>query len=62
MNAEYLIIDDDTECQKIEHICEIMPDIGVAIFPRTFGVETVRLCNAARFVVSADEMHAMGVS
>jgi hypothetical protein len=39
-----------------------VPYVGVAIFSRAFGVEAVRLGHAARLVIPADEVNALGVS
>lgn len=30
--AEDLVIDDDAQRQKVKHVCEIMPHIGIAVF------------------------------
>ena len=61
VHAEDLVIDDDGQRQEIKHVGEVVPDIGVAVFAAAFGVEPVRLRNAARFVISADEMDAVRV-
>lgn len=58
MNAEDLVVDDDRQREKVEHVREIMPYVRVAVFARTLGVEAVRLCDASRFVVTANEMDA----
>lgn len=47
MDAEDIVIYDDRKCKEIEHVCEIVPDIRIAVFPATFCVEAVRLCDAA---------------
>jgi hypothetical protein len=41
MNAEYLVIDDNTQCKKIEHIRKVVPNICISILPRAFRIETV---------------------
>lgn len=41
MHAEDLVVDDNTQGEEVEHVGKIMPDIGIAVFPRTFGVESV---------------------
>lgn len=61
MNAEYLIIDDHTEGEKVEHICKVVPDIGIPIFTCAFCIEAIRLCNPARFVIATNQMNTMGV-
>ena len=58
MNAEDLVVDHHAECQEVEHVGEIVPDVGVAVFPGTFSIEPVGLGYAAGFVVSSDEVDA----
>ena len=41
MYTKYLIINHNAQCQKVEHVGEVMTDIGVAVFAGTLGVETV---------------------
>lgn len=56
MHAEDLIVDDDTEGEEVEHVCEVVPDVGIAVFAGALGVEAVGLGDATGFVVSADEV------
>ena len=46
MYAEYFIIYNHGQSKEVEHVCEIVPDISVAVFAVAFSVETVRLCDA----------------
>lgn len=62
MDAEDLVINDDAQCQEVEHVCEVVPDIGVSIFTRTLGIEPVRLCYAPRFMVTSYKVHTRGIS
>ena len=39
-----------------------MPDVGVTVFARAFGVETIGLGDATRFVVTSNEVDALWVS
>jgi hypothetical protein len=48
-----LIVDYDGEGEVVEHIREVVPDIGVAVFAGAFCVKAVRLRYASRFVVAA---------
>lgn len=61
MDAEDLVVDDDAQGEKVEHVGKIMPHIGVAIFPSAFGVKAVGLGDPSRFVVAPNEMHSMRV-
>lgn len=47
MDTEDLVVDDHTQCQKVEHIGEIMPDIRITVFSCTFGVKAVGLGDAS---------------
>ena len=62
MDAEYLVVDDHAQGKKIEHVGEVVPNIGIAVFSCALRVKSVRLSNASRLMVAADEMNAMGVS
>lgn len=43
VDAEYPIIDHGRQCQEVEHVREICPNMGRAIFSHAFRVEPVRL-------------------
>jgi len=62
VHTKYLVINNNTQSEKVKHVCEIVPDIGIAIFPRTFGVKAIGLGDAARLVVASYQMHTVGVS
>ena len=62
MYTEYLIVNHNTQCQIVEHVGKVVPDIGIAIFPGTLGIEAIGLGNTARLVVPADQMHSVWVS
>ena len=62
MDAKDAVVNDNRECEEVEHVGEVVPHVGVAVFAIAFGVEAVRLRDAARFVVAADEVHAGGVA
>ena len=62
MDTEDLVIDDHAQGQEVKHICEVMPYIGIAVFPGTFGIKAVGLRHASRLVVASDQMDSVGVS
>ena len=62
VHAEDLVVDDDGEGEEVEHVGEVVPHVGVAVFPVAFRVEAVGLRDAAGLVVAADEVHAGGVA
>jgi hypothetical protein len=62
VDAEYLVVDHHAQGKEIEHVGEIVPDISIAVFSCTLRVKSIGLSNAARLMVAADEVNAMGVS
>lgn len=62
MHTEDLIIDHNAQREEVEHVREIVPDIGVAVLPHALGIETVRLRDPPGFMVPSDQMHPRGVS
>ena len=47
MDTEYLVIDNNTQGQEVEHIGEVMPDIGVAVLAGALCIKTIGLRNAS---------------
>jgi len=41
MNAEYLVVDDDTQGEKVEHVRKIVPYVGRPVLPGTFCVKSI---------------------
>ena len=62
VNTEDLVVDDTAQGEIVEHVGEVMPDCGVAVFPRAFGVEAVRLGDTARLVVATNEVDSVWVA
>lgn len=62
MDTKDLVVDHDAESEKVKHVGEVMPDVGISVFPRTFRIESIRLCDASRLVVASDQMDAGWVS
>jgi hypothetical protein len=58
VNAENVVIDHYAQREIVKHIREVMPDIGVPVFPTAFRVEPIALRNTSTLVVPPDEMHA----
>lgn len=51
MDAEYSIVDDYAEGEKVEHVRKVLPDGWRAIFALALGVKSIRLvimCEAVR--------------
>ena len=62
VNAKNVVVDDYAERQKVKHVGEVMPHVGIAIFATALGVEAVGLGDATRFVVAADEVYARWIA
>ena len=53
MNGKYLIINNSTDRQVVEHVSEVLPHLGVAILALTFCVEPIYLCNLSGLMVAS---------
>ena len=62
VQTEDLVVNQGGEGQVVKKICEVLPDIGVAVLSETLVVETVNLGDLSRLVVSAEDGNALGVS
>ena len=51
----HLSIYQGCERQVVKEICEVLPDIGVAILPETFVVEAIHLCDLSRLMVPTQD-------
>ena len=43
MEAEYLLFNDCSEREVVKEISEVLPDIGISIFPETLIVKSIDL-------------------
>ncbi len=41
--TEYPVVNNHGQCQKVEHVCEVCPDMRIAVLPKAFSIESVRL-------------------
>ena len=53
MHAEYIILNDCSNRQKVKQIGELLPDLRRTILTLTFRVETVDLRDLSRFMVAS---------
>lgn len=60
--AEYPVVNHHAQRQVVKHVREMVPDVGVAVFPRAFCVEPIRLCYTSRLVVAPDKVQPVGVA
>lgn len=57
-----LVVDDHGESKEVEHVCEIVPNVGVAIFAGALGIEAIGLSNAARLMIATDKVDTMWIA
>lgn len=57
-----LVVDEGGEGKIVEEICEVLPDIGVAVFSEALVVEAVDLGNLPRLVISPENGDSLRVS
>jgi hypothetical protein len=62
VQAEDLVVDEGCEGEVVEEVGEVLPDVGVAVFPQALVVETVNLRDLTRLVVAAEDGDARGVA
>lgn len=62
MEAEDLVVDEGGKRKVVEEVCEVFPNIGVAIFSEAFIIEAIDLGNLAGFVIPTEYGNALGVS
>ena len=62
MYTKNLVVDDNTQCQEIKHVCKVMPNVCVAVLASAFGVEAIGLCDASGLMIPPDKVNAMWVS
>ncbi len=62
MEAEDLVVDEGGERQVVKEVGEVLPNIGVAIFPKAFVIKAIHLRDLTGFVITAEDGDALGVS
>jgi hypothetical protein len=62
MKTENLVIDQGSEGEVVKEVGEILPDISVSVFAKTFVVETVDLGDLTGLVVSSEDGDSLRVS
>ena len=51
MEGEDLILNNGSEREVVKEVCEVFPDIRVAVFPQTLVVESINLGNLTTLMV-----------
>jgi hypothetical protein len=62
VQTEDLVVDEGGERQVVEEVCEVLPDVCIAVLSQALVVEAVDLRDLAGFVVAAEDGDAAGVS
>lgn len=62
MHAQYFILNESCEWQIIEQICEVLPDIGIAVLPHALIVEPIYLRDLSSFVISSEDCYSVSPS
>ena len=53
MQAENLIFNHGSERKIVKKICQILPDIGIAVFAQALVVESIDLSDLSTLVISS---------
>jgi len=53
MKAENLIFDYSCQGQVIEELCELFPNVCVAVFPQAFIIKSIHLCDLSTLMVAS---------
>lgn len=62
METEDLVVDEGGQWKVVEEVGKVFPDIGIAVFSKTFVVEAVYLGNLSGFVVATQDGDTVTVS
>lgn len=62
MKTENLIVNQGGKRQVVEQVCEVFPDIGIAVLAEALVVKAIHLGDLARLVVTTEDGNALGVS
>ena len=55
VQTEDLVVDQGSQRQVVEQICEELPDVGISVLAKTLIIEAVYLCDLSGFVVAAQD-------
>lgn len=53
--SSYLSIDQCSEWQVVKQVCEVLPDIGIAVLPQALVVEAIDLCDLPWLMVPSQD-------
>ena len=58
----HLVLNESGKGKIVEQVREVPPDIRVAVLPQALVVEAIHLRDLPRFVVSAQDRHAVAIA
>ena len=62
VKTEDLVVDERGKREEVEQVCEVLPDVGVAVFAQALVVEAVHLGDLAGLVVATQDGDAAWVA
>jgi len=62
VKTEDLVVNEGSEREIIEEVCEVLPYIGIAVFSKALIVEAIDLSDLAGLVVSTENCDSLRVS
>ena len=62
MKTEDLVLNKSGKGEVVEEVGEIFPNVGVSVFAQAFVVESIHLCDLARFMVSSENGDTLGIT
>ena len=62
MKAENVSLDDSCKWKVIEESCEVLPHVGISVFPQTLIVESINLCDLFGLVITSKDCNSVWIS
>jgi hypothetical protein len=62
VKTEDLVVDQSGKREVVEKICEVFPNVGIAILSKALIIEAVHLSDLTGLVVATKDRDALGVS
>lgn len=59
MLSPHLRVYQGSEGEVIEQVCEVFPNVGVAVFSEALVVEAIHLCDLSALVVPSEDCDAL---
>ena len=59
VTSSHLVIYQGSEGQIVKQVCEVLPNIGVSIFPQALVIEAIHLCDLSALVVPSENCDSL---